>query len=289
VRPAPLPKAGPFDFSARLILVGLGAIIVPLTVIHLVDEMQRHEYIGLYAVVVAVGILGFLLSLFLAYRGSLLAAIAVGVLAFGELALQVSTHFAAGPTDLSTLVPTQGMWFIIVLLFLGTACLLELVVALVATINGDGWARQIRSLPLLAVSVTGASLFLLHAAYDVRWKGFGGLNVEDGALLAMVTAALWILGALWTASAIRRGTILVSVSTLNVWWPFYTLHLGPSGVSLTAIGHRSGLGFALIAAGAALLAAYAFLVAILWLGFVSMPPHIRARVTAEAAALLSRR
>jgi hypothetical protein len=266
----------------------LGALIVPLTVIHLIDEMLRHEYIGLYTAVVVAGIFGFLVSLALAYRGSILAAIAVGVLAFAELALQVSTHFAAGPTDLSTLAPKQGTWFTIVLLFLGTACLLELVVALVATINGDGRARQMRSLLLLAVSVVGASLLLLHAAYEVRWKGFGGPNVEDGALFAMVIAAVWILGALWTASAVRRGAVLVALATVNVWWPFYTLHLSRSGVSLAAIRHRSGLGFALIAAGAGGLAAYTFVVAILWLGFVSMPPQGRARIIRTIAELSKR-
>jgi hypothetical protein len=251
-------------------------VVVVLTVVHLVNELQRHEHSALFGGVVGAGILVFLLALALAYRRSVVAAVAVGVLAFAELALQISTHFAVGPTDLSTLAPTQGIGFTIVLVFLGTACLMTLVVAIVYTTNPDGQARRLRSLPLLGVSLAGAVLLLLHAADDVPRKGFGGLSVEDGTLIAVVTAAVWVVGAMWMASALRRGAILVAGATLNVWWPFYTLHLAPSGVSLDAIRHQSGLIFVLVAAAAAISAAYGFVVAVLWLGLASIPWRVRA-------------
>jgi hypothetical protein len=94
--------------------------------------------------------------------------------------------------------------------------------------------------------------------------------------VAIATAAIWVLGALWTAGGLRRGLILVAVATLNVWWPIYTLHVSPSGVSLARIQQKSGVGFALIAAGAGALALCTFVVAILWLVLVSMPDRARA-------------
>jgi hypothetical protein len=221
----------------------LGVPAVVLTLIHLASELQRHEHSTLFAAVVVLGSLAFLAGLAFASRGSTLAAVAVGVLAFGELALQLSTHFAAGPLALSALAPTGGIWFTIVLFFLAATCLLTLAVAVVATTNAFGHARRTGSLPLVGVS-------------------------------AVATA--WVLGALWTAGALRRGLIVVAVATLNVWWPIYTLHLSPAGVSLARIQQKSGIGFALIAAGAGALALCAFVVAILWLVLVSLPDRARA-------------
>ncbi len=258
----------------------LGVPGVVLTLIHLANELQRHEHSTLFAAVIVAGTLVFLAALAFTYRGSTLAAVAVGVLAFGELALQLSTHFAAGPLALSALAPTEGVWFTVVLFFLATTCLLTLAVAAVATTNAFGHARRTGSLPLVWVSLAGALLLLLHAVDDVGRKGFGGLSVEDGAFVALPTASAWVLGALWTAGPLRRGLILVAVATANVWWPIYTLHLSPSGVSLARIQQHGGLGFALVAAGAGVLALYAFVVAILWLGAVSLPDRARAALPA---------
>jgi hypothetical protein len=256
--------------------VVLGVPAVVLTLIHLANELHRREHSPQFAAVVVVGSLVFLAGLAFAYRGSTLAAVAVGVLAFGELALQLSTHFAAGPLALSALAPTEGIWFTIVLFFLAATCLLTLAVAVVATTNPFGHARRTGSLPLVGVSVAGALLLLLHAVDDVGRNGFGGLSVEDGAFVAVATAAAWVVGALWTAGGLRRGLIVVAVATLNVWWPIYTLHLSPSGVSLARIQQKSGIGLALIAAGAGALALGAFVVAIVWLALVSLPDRARA-------------
>src|SRR5207245_1437422 len=257
-------------------MVVLGVPAVVLTLIHLTSELHRQEHTLLFAAVVVVGSLAFLAGLAFAYRGSTLGAVAVGVLAFGELALQLSSHFAAGPLALSGLAPTEGIWFSVVVFFLAATCLLTLAVAVVATTNACGRAQRTGSLPLVGVSVLGALLLLLHAVDDVGRSGVGGLSVEDGAFVAVATAAAWVLGALWTGGALRRGLMVVAVATLNVWWPIYALHLSPSGVSLARIQQKSGLVFALIAAGAGALALCACVVAIVWLALVSLPDRARA-------------
>src|SRR5207245_2740483 len=109
-------------------MVVLGVPAVVLTLIHLTSELQRQEHTLLFAAVVVVGSLAFLAGLAFAYRGSTLGAVAVGVLAFGELALQLSSHFAAGPLALSGLAPTEGIWFSVVVFFLAATCLLTLAV-----------------------------------------------------------------------------------------------------------------------------------------------------------------
>src|SRR6202022_3486746 len=113
----------------------------------------------------------------------------------------------------------------------------------------------------LAISVPGIILVLLHAADDLGRGGFGSLSPEDGSFTSMVIVTIWALGALWTASHPRRGSLLVAIATLFVLVPFYTLHLA-GGVSLATIAQKSGPVWAVIAGALAGCAALSLVIAV---------------------------
>src|SRR5205085_2266229 len=86
--------------------------------------------------------------------------------------------------------------------------------------------------------------------------------VEFGVFAAAVLASVWLAGGLWISRVRRTGAVLILVATFGVWYSFVTLHLVSGGTSVQAIAKHSGLGWAAVAAAAAVLAAASFIAAI---------------------------
>lgn len=246
--------------------------------VHLFDEVQRTEVDVLYAVIAVVVSQMWLFSLFFAWRGNRLALAFAGFLAFAEFGVQASTHFAIGIYAVEFLAPTRGIGFTVNLLLLEVACAVCFVSAIICASNPRGTSRRLGSFPFLLVALAGASAVLLHAANDVGLRSFGSVSIEDGLAFAVLTATLWIIGALWMAGAPRLGAVLVAVATANVVIPFVTLHLAKGGISLDEIAKRSGgAGWAVLAASMATLAAASLIGSLTWLAW-KLAPSVRARL-----------
>ena len=96
---------------------------------------------------------------------------------------------------------------------------------------------------------------------------------EDGAFVAAIIAAVWLIGGLWIARVRRTGVMLIGLATFVIWYSFVILHL-IGGTRLDVIATKSGLIWAVIAAAVAILAAASFLTA---LGLLLMPIFRRKR------------
>lgn len=265
VRSARAPVAGPFVISPGVLLVASSLLAIAMGLLHLVDEVRLNLVDNPYAVVVVVASVAWLVSLFFALRGSRIALTVTALIAFAEFATQAISHFVAGPQSLSSVISSRGLGFAVTLLLLEPACVIACISVLVGVTNITGTTRQPRSIPFLLLALAGSSLVLLHAADDIGRRGFGKLSVEDGTLVAMLTVTVWVMGALWMASARRRGALLVVAATLNVVIPFYTLHLAAGGVSLPTIASKSGAGWSVLAAAMAGAALFSLVGAIGWL------------------------
>jgi hypothetical protein len=254
-------RRAPFLIPARVLVAIVGLIAISAAVLHLVDEVQRTESAGIFLLaLIGLGTI-WLVSLGIAWRGSRIALFIAGLLAFAEFGLQASNHFITGGSqDISTLSLHRGLAVGITLLALGPACLLTSIAAIEAVSNPRGRSVSRLGMAQLATSVPGVIFVLLHTADDLGRGGFGSLSPEDGSFLAMVIATVWALGALWTASHHRRGSVLTVVATSFVLVPFYTLHLA-GGVSLATIAQKSGPVWAVIAGAMAGCAALAFALA----------------------------
>jgi hypothetical protein len=266
-------RRAPFLLPARAVFVSSGVLAIALGLVHLFDEVQRNEVDVLYAVAAVIVSQIWLLSLFFAWRGNQLALALAGLLAFAEFGVQASTHFAIGLYAVEFLVPTRGIGLPVNLMLLEVACAISFTAAVVCVTRPRGSVRRLDSFPFLLVAMVGASTLILHAADDVWRKGFGSLNIEDGLLVASITAAVWIIGALWMAGAPRVGAGLVALATANVVIPFVTLHLAKGGVSLDQIAKGSGAGWAVVAAAMAILATASFLGALAYFALAFLKPR----------------
>lgn len=233
--------------------------------VHLADELQLNQFATAYAVVAVVVSQAWLVSVFFAFRRSRIALTVGALIAFAEFAIQAASHFAAGPQALSSVISSRGLSFAVTLLLLEPACIIACIAALICVTNATGTTRQLRSFPFLLLALLGSSLVLLHAADDIARTGFGTLSIEDGTLVAMLTVTVWVMGALWMATARRFGALLVVAATLNVVIPFYTLHLAAGGVSLPTIAAKSGAGWSVLAAAMAGVALFSLVAAVGWL------------------------
>lgn len=240
--------AGPFLLPTRGLIPLLGAIAFVSGGLHLADELHRGEVDRLYAVTAGLVWLLFAGSVIGAYFGRKPAILAAGVLAFIVFGLQTSTHFVPGANAISDLTRKEGFGFAIPLLALVVSCALVAIFAVIAWGNSRGQNRSVATAPLLAVAALGVPLFLLLTADNLQFSAFGTLSAEDGALIAVVTAIVWTIGALWSASAPVRGLVLCVAATANVVVPFWTIHvLGP--VSIARIAKVSGLPWSILATG----------------------------------------
>ena len=259
------PRTGPFVISPRVLLVASSLLAIAMGLLHVVDELQLNQVGTAYAAVAVVVSLAWLVSVFFTFRGSRIALTIGALIAFTEFATQAVSHFTAGPQGLSSVISSRGLGFAVTLLLLEPACVIACIAALICVTNATGTTRQLRSFPVLLLALVGSSLVLLHAADDIGRAGFGKLSIEDGTLVAMLTVTVWVMGALWMATARRRGALLVAAATLNVVIPFYTLHLAAGGVSLPTIAAKSGVGWSMLAAAMAGLALFSLVAAIGWL------------------------
>jgi hypothetical protein len=233
--------------------------------IHLVDEVQLNQHGTAYAVVVVLLSQAWLASLFFGFLGRRSALAISAAFALTEFAIQASTHFAIGQYALTFMVPAKGVGYAETLLLVEPACIVNVIAAMLCVSNPSGTVHRLHSFPFLLLALIGGSLVLLHAGDDLGRKGFGSLSLEDGALVAMLTATVWLMGSLWMASSRRLGLLLVIAATLNVLLPFYILHLGPGGVALGTIASQSGLGWAILAATMAGVALASLVASIGWL------------------------
>jgi hypothetical protein len=277
-------RGGPFLLPARVVFVSSGLLAIAMGLVHLFDEVQRAEVDVLYAVIAVIVSQLWLLGLFFAWRGNQFALALAGFLAFAEFGIQLSTHFAIGIYAIEFLTPSRGIAFPVNLMLLEVACALSFISAIVCISNPRGASSRLESFPFLLVALAGASTVILHAADDIWRKGFGSLSIEDGVALASITAAVWIIGALWMAGAPRLGTVLVMLATANVVIPFITLHLAKGGVSLDRIAKESGAGWAVLAAAMAILAAASFLAALTFFALGVLKPRWWAPERATTAA-----
>jgi hypothetical protein len=275
--PTTARRRGPFLLPARVVFVSTGVLAIAMGLVHLFDEVQRTEVDVFYAVIAVIVSQVWLLSLFLAWRGNQLALALAAFLAFAEFGVQASTHFAIGVNAVEFLTPSRGIGFPVNLMLLEVACAISFITAIVCISNPRGTVRRLESFPFLLVALAGASALILHAANDIGRQGFGSLSIEDGVAVATITATAWIIGALWMAGAPRLGAVLVALATADVVIPFATLHLANGGVSLDQIARQSGVGWAVLAAAMAILAAASLIGSLTWLAW-KLAPQARARI-----------
>jgi hypothetical protein len=272
-------RRGAFLLPARVVFVATGVLAIAMGLVHLFDEVQRAEVDVFYAVAAVIVSQLWLLSLFFAWRGNQLALAFAGLLAFAEFGLQASTHFAVGLYAVEFLTPSRGIGFPVNLMLLEVACAISFITAIISISNPRGTATRMDSFPFLLVALAGASALILHAADDIWRKGFGSLSVEDGIAVAVITATVWIIGALWMAGAPRLGSILVAAASANVVIPFVTLHLAKGSISLDQIARQSGAGWAVAAAAMAILAASSLIGAVVFFALTFVKPRQPAQAT----------
>jgi hypothetical protein len=259
-------RGGPFLIPARWVLLISGLIAIGLGTFILLHEHHSRQVDIVYTIVgLVVGVV-WLASLVLAFLGFRLGVFVAAALAFIDLSVTTSTHFQSGPGAMLLFVTSEGLPVATAAMGLVCACVLTMVSAGVLWSNARGRERRLETLPLLLVAVVGASLVILSATDGVHRDNFGSANTEDGALAAAVTASLWLLGGLWIARMRRLGALIIMLATFIVWYSFITLHLLKGGTSLATVASKSGVIWAGFAAGAALMAAASFLVALALFG-----------------------
>lgn len=255
-------RTGPFLLPARIVFVFSGALAIAMGLAHLFDEVQRTEVDAFYAVLAVIASQVWLFSLIFGWRGNRLALTFAGGLAFAEFGIQASTHFAIGVNAIEFLLPTRGLGLAVNLMLLEVACALCFVTAIICASNPFGASRRLESFPLLLAALAGVSALILSSADAASRHGFGTLNVEDGLLLTVIAATLWIIGSLWMAGAPRLGALVVIVATASVVIPFVPLHLVNGGTSMQQLADKGGLGAAIVAAAAFVLAGASLVVSV---------------------------
>ena len=273
---------------ARLLLLATGLLSTALGSFNLGHELHSTNVDVIYAVVAGlVGVL-WLVSLWLAWRGSLAGIFVAGLIAFVEFAVIAASHFVTAPWEIDIYAKREGFAVAAVLIALLPACALTVMAAVVAWTHATGRDPRPETVPLLVVSVVGAILVVLQATDNVRRRDFGTATPVDGAFAAAVAVILWLAGALWIARARRTGAILVALGTFIVWYSFVTLHV-IAGTAVSAIAGRSGTIWAVIALGTATLATASFLAALTFLTFdVVRSVQSRGAAPAQATGRASR-
>lgn len=255
-------RSGPFLLPARYVFLLSGLAASGLGAFNLWHEyhavfvdrnigLARALGVAVWLAAVILGFLGFRLGLFVA-----------GALAFGQFGVAASTHFEVGAVSMTDFVKLEGLPIVAVDMALLVACITVVISAGVAWTNPKGRNRRIDTLPVLIAALLGATLVILQATDDFGRTDFGSANPEDGAFAAAILAALWLVGGLWIARVRRTGALLIVLATFGIWYSFVTIHLLEGGTSPNAIVAKSGWFWALVGAGAAILAAASFLVSI---------------------------
>ena len=274
--------------AARLLLLVAGLLSLALGSFNLVHELHSTNVDIIYVVVAGLVGVVWLVSLFLAWRGSRLGIFLAGLIAFVEFGVIASGHFVTASWDIDLYSKHEGLALAAVLIALLPSCALTVIAAVVSWTHSTGRDHRPETVPLLVVSVLGAILVVLHATDNVRRGDFGAAKPEDGAFAAAVAVILWLVGAFWIARVRRTGAILIALGTFIVWYSFVTLHV-VAGISVSGIAAQSGTIWAVIALGAATLALASFLTALAFLALdVVRRGQSGAAVTRPAAGQTSR-
>jgi hypothetical protein len=231
-----------------------------------------------------------LAAIILGFRGQLIGVFLTGAIAFIELGAIAQAHFASTAGAIGSFVRLEGLPVAAALIGLVFACVLTVMAAIICWGHATGSSRRRETLPLLIVAAIGALLALLEATNNVYLSikalpGFGTTTAEDGAFVAAIVAALWLIGALWIARVRRTGAFLIALATSVVCYSFVILHV-KGGTPLSLIATKSGLVWAVIAAAVAILAAASLAVA---LGLLALSIVRRRRAAAPKGTQPARR
>jgi hypothetical protein len=286
-------REGPFLIPARTLLLAFGLLAVALAAFNLFHELHAKQADALYtAIAIAVGVV-WLACIILGFRGNLIGVFGSGLIAFVELGAIGQGHFATTAGAIGSFVRIEGLPVATALMGLVVACVLTIMAAIVAWGHGTGYSRRRETLPLLVVATIGAVLAILEATDNVHLAGsalpgFGTTTAEDGAFVAALTAALWLIGALWIARTRRTGALLTALATFGICYSFLTLHLAKGGTSLSLIATRSGRIWVVIAVAVTILAAASFVTALVFFALAVVPVRSKAAPEAPAAQGASR-
>lgn len=277
-RPALRVRQGPLLFPARYLLLVSGLIALALSVFNLFHELHAKQADNVYtAVALAVGVVWFA-SIILGFRGQKVGVFLTGAIAFIELGAIAQAHFASTAGAIGSFVRIEGLPVAPALIGLVVACVLTVMAAIVCWGHGTGYFPRRETLPILIVAAIGALLAVLEATDNVSLAGkalpgFGTTTAEDGAFVAAIIAAVWLIGGLWIARFRRTGATVIGLATFVIWYSFLILHVA-GGTTLRVIANTNGLIWAIIAAAVAILAGASFLVA---LGLLITPIFRRKR------------
>jgi len=253
---------GPFLVPARVVLLVAGVMAVGLGTFTLLHEYHAGQVERLYTGIALVIGLVWLASIGLGFLGRRIGVFGAGAIAFVQFGVIASSHFVSGPGALGSFVNHEGLPVATVAIALVPACALVMMSAAVCWTNPKGRNPRLSTMPLLVVALAGVVLLILQATDGVHRGDFGTANTEDGAFAAAVLTSFWLAGGLWIARVRRTGALLIAMPTLIVCYSFVTLHVVKGATSLSAIASKSGVIWALIDVGAAILAAASFLAAL---------------------------
>lgn len=271
-RPAGRLRQGPLLIPARVLLLISGFLAVALGVFNLFHELHAKQVDTVYtAVALAVAVV-WLAAIVLAFRGQPVGVFLAGAIAFIELGSVATSHFTSTGGSIGSYVLKEGLPVAAALIALVVACLLTIMAAIVSWGHGTGTFRRRETLPILIVAAIGTLLAILEGTDNVHLAGkalpgFGTTPAEDGAFVAAIIAALWLMGGLWIARVRRTGALLIALASFMVCYSFVILHVR-GGTPLNVIATKSGLIWAVIAAAVAILAAASLVMA---LGLLAMP------------------
>jgi hypothetical protein len=250
-----------------LLVSGLAALA--LSVFTLFRDLHAKQVNNVYtAAALAVGVV-WLASIILGFRGQKVGVFLTGAIAFIELGAISQAHFASTAGAIGSFVRMEGLEVAAALIALVVACVLTVMAAIVCWGNATGTYKGRDTLPILIVAAIGALLAVLDGTDNVHLAGhalpgFGTTTAEDGAFVAAIIAALWLIGGLWIARVRRMGALLIVLATGVVCYSFIILHVR-GGTNLNVIAKTSGPIWAVIAAADAILAAASFLAALAFL------------------------
>lgn len=272
--------SGPFVLPARVILLIAGLLAMPLASFDVLQQFLANQVNGVYTIVALAVVTLWLVAVVMAFFGSRPATFFASAVAFVEFAVVASSRFETGVMGLTQFVQTQGLPVVTVDMALLVICAIVFMSAVIAWSNPRGRNRRLDTLPLLMAATIGSILVILQATDDFHRSDFGKANPEDGAFAAALLAMFWMTGGLWISRARRIGALLIAASTFGVWYSFVSLHLLKGGITVIQIAERSGAAWAGFAAGAAILAAASFFLAIGVFAWSFVP---RKRASTEAS------
>ena len=289
-RPAVRVRQGPLLIPARVLLLVFGLVALALGVFNLFHELHAGDVDRNYTIVALVIGVVWLASIILAFRGQPVGVLLTGAIAFIELGAIATAHFTSTAAAIGSYVLKEGLPVAAALIGLVVACAITMMAAVVSWGHGTGSYRRRGTLPILIVAAIGALLAVLEATDNVHLAGkalpgFGTTGAEDGAFTAAIVAALWLVGGLWIARVRRTGALLIALATFMVCYSFVILHIR-GGTPLNVVTDKSGLIWAVIAAGVAILAAASLVVVLGLLALSFVRPR---RATAPAGTRPARR